>query len=114
MDVAAGVLGVVQVAQPEKAQALGAQYSKERDRYAADANQIQQLALARETESHREEARGLRLDLGEGLLELGLVLTSLYFLSRQRFFPVLGAVAAVAGTIVALGGAIRQRPGRPW
>jgi hypothetical protein len=33
---------------------------------------------------------------------LGLVLTSLYFLSRQRFFPVLGAVAAVAGTIVAL------------
>jgi hypothetical protein len=102
MDVAAGLLGVVQTAQPDKALTLGSQYAKERDRYAADANQIQQLAQAREAESHREEARGLRLDLGEGLLELGLVLTSLYFLSRQRFFPVIGAVAAVVGTIVAL------------
>ena len=37
---------------------------------------------------------------GEGLLELGLVLTSLYFLSRQRLFPIIGVTAAVVGTIV--------------
>jgi len=101
MDVAAGLLGVVQVSQADKAQALGAKYAKERDRYAADATQIQQEAQAREDESHREEARGLRLDLGEGLLELGLVLTSLYFLARKRLFPVIGILAAVAGAIVA-------------
>ena len=101
MEVAGGLLGVVQVAQPDKAQALVAQYGKERDRYAADATKIQQDAQAREDESHREEARGLRLDLGEGLLELGLVLTSLYFLARKRLFPVIGIAAAAAGAVVA-------------
>ena len=102
MDVTAGLLGVVQASQPQKAQALAAEYAKDRDGYARDAAKIQQDAQARETESHREEARGLRLDLGEGLLELGLVLTSLFFLSRQRLFPVIGGLAAVAGTVVAL------------
>ena len=101
MDVASGLLGVVQVAQADKAQTLGVQYGKERDRYAVEALQIQQEAKAREAESLREEARGLRLDLGEGLLELGLVLTSLYFLARNRLFPVIGILAAVGGTIVA-------------
>jgi hypothetical protein len=101
MDVAAGLLGVVQVAQADKAQALGASYLKERDRYATDATKIQQEAQSREAESRREEDRGLRLDLGEGLLELGLVLTSLYFLARNRLFPVIGILAAVGGTIVA-------------
>jgi len=101
MDVAAGLLGVVQVANADKAQVLGGRYAKERDRYAADATQIQTEAQAREAESRREEARGLRLDLGEGLLELGLVLTSLYFLARKRLFPVIGILAAAVGAIVA-------------
>jgi hypothetical protein len=101
MDVAAGLLGVVQVAQADKAQALGAQYAKERDRYATDAAKIQADAQAREAESRREESRGLRLDLGEGLLELGLVLTSLFFLARQKLFPVIGVLAGLAGAIVA-------------
>ena len=101
MDVAGGLLGVVQVTQPDKARALGARYGQDRDRYAADAARIQQDAQAREAESRREEDRGLRLDLGEGLLELGLVLSSLNFLARQRLFPISGALAAVAGAIVA-------------
>jgi hypothetical protein len=101
MDVASGLLGVVQVAQADKAQTLGSQYAKERDRYASEAAPIQEEAKAREAESAREEARGLRLDLGEGLLELGLVLTSLYFLARKRLFPVIGILAAVGGAIVA-------------
>jgi hypothetical protein len=32
---------------------------------------------------------------------LGLVLTSLYFLARKRLFPIIGILAAVAGSIVA-------------
>jgi hypothetical protein len=101
MDVAAGLLGVVQVAQPDKAQALGSQYAKERDRYASEAAPIQEQAKASIAASDREEARGLRLDLGEGLLELGLVLTSLYFLARKRLFPVVGILAAAIGALVA-------------
>jgi hypothetical protein len=101
MDVAAGLLGVVQVTQADKAQALAAKYAQGRDKYLAEATQAQQDAKAREAESRREEARGLRLDLGEGLLELGLVLTSLFFLARQRLFPVIGILAAIAGGVVA-------------
>ncbi|HEY4342381.1 MAG TPA: DUF4337 family protein [Steroidobacteraceae bacterium] len=101
MDVASGLLGVVQVARADKAQTLGNQYAKERDRYASEATPIQQQAKAREAESAHEEARGLRLDLGEGLLELGLVLTSLYFLARKRLFPIIGILAAVGGAVVA-------------
>jgi len=48
----------------------------------------------------------LRFDLGEGLLELGLVLSSLYFLSKRKFFPLFGALAALAGTIVGLSGVL--------
>jgi hypothetical protein len=101
MEVAAGLLGVVQVAQPDQSQALQKKYAGERDRYDGEAAGIQQQAQKYEDDSHREEARGLRLDLGEGLLELGLVLSSLFFLARQRLFPVIGLLAAAAGAVVA-------------
>ncbi|MBV8852309.1 MAG: DUF4337 family protein, partial [Sinobacteraceae bacterium] len=55
-------------------------------------------------ETAREEGRAVRLDLGEGFLELGLVLSSLYFLSRRNFFPVLGISAALIGTALGIAG----------
>ena len=42
--------------------------------------------------------------VGEGLLEIGLVLSSLYFISRKKMFPVLGIVAGIAGAAIALTG----------
>jgi hypothetical protein len=38
----------------------------------------------------------LRYDLGEGLLEIGLVLSSFNFIAR-RLFPRVGIVAAITG-----------------
>ena len=35
-------------------------------------------------------------------MELGLVLSSLYFLGRQKFFPLMGTIAALAGVATAL------------
>src|SRR5277367_4236989 len=52
----------------------------------APAEKIQQDAKAKDDESDVEEARALKYDVGEGLLELGLVLCSLYFLARNNFF----------------------------
>ena len=46
----------------------------------------------------------MRLDVGEGFLELGLVLSSLYFLSKRRLFPHFGAIAALAGIVAGLFG----------
>jgi hypothetical protein len=75
-----------------------------RDKYASDAAKIQDDAHAKEDESKVEEHRALRYDIGEGLLELGLVLCSLYFLARKNLFPVFGVIASIAGTAMAVWG----------
>lgn len=73
-----------------------------RAKYAADAEKIQEEARAKDKETAIEEHRALYFDIGEGLLELGLVLCSLYFLARKAFFPVFGVLASVAGTVIAI------------
>jgi hypothetical protein len=73
-----------------------------RDKYAADAEKIQEDAKRKDEETAVEERRALRFDIGEGLLELGLVLCSLYFLARNGFFPIFGALAAAAGTALGI------------
>jgi hypothetical protein len=76
---------------------LGAQ----REKYAHDAADIQKVAEEKDNETKLTESRALRLDLGEGFLELGLVLSSLYFLARKKLFPGAGAAAAVLGVVLA-------------
>jgi hypothetical protein len=73
-----------------------------RAKYVQDAQQIQSIAKEKDAESAHAEALALRYDLGEGFLELGLVLTSLYFLGRQRWFPLVGGLAALLGIGLAL------------
>jgi hypothetical protein len=68
-----------------------------RAKYAADAEKIQEEARAKDKETVIEEHRALYFDIGEGLLELGLVLCSLYFLARKAFFPVFGVLSSIAG-----------------
>jgi len=82
---------------PSKIEAPVRKLDAARARYAAEAEKIQNDALAKDAETNTEERRALRFDIGEGLLELGLVLCSLYFLARKAFFPVLGVVSSVAG-----------------
>ena len=77
---------------------------KDHERYSKDSDEIQKEATAKEEESKKEERRALRLDMGEGFLELGLVLSSLYFLSKRRFFPIIGGIAAVIGTGLGVAG----------
>ena len=83
--------------EPARVQGLVDKLNKDHDRYAHDSDGIEKEAHAKEHDSEHEEKRALRLDMGEGFLELGLVLSSLYFLSKRRFFPILGGVAAVIG-----------------
>jgi hypothetical protein len=71
-----------------------------RAKYASDAEKIQEEAKAKDKETEKEEQRALYFDIGEGLLELGLVLCSLYFLARKVFFPVFGVLASLVGAIL--------------
>ncbi len=79
-------------------------YASEKKRYQKDADEAQAKAKEIEKESALVEAKGLRYDFGEGLLEIGLVLTSLYFIARSKIFPVVGIISATAGIIIALTG----------
>jgi hypothetical protein len=96
-------LVLLQALEPDAAKADAAvrKLTMARDKYADDAKEIMKDAQAKDVEQKVEENRALRFDIGEGLLELGLVLCSLYFLARKIFFPTLGVVASIAG--IALG-----------
>lgn len=79
-------------------------YGREKKRYEEDAKRAQEHAEEKVHEGNRIEARALRYDFGEGLLEIGLVLTSLYFISRKNLFPVTGIAAGLIGAAVAITG----------
>ncbi|HEX3397328.1 MAG TPA: DUF4337 family protein [Steroidobacteraceae bacterium] len=89
---------------PAKSEAMVHKLEAARAKYAADAEKIQEEARAKDQETDKEEHRALYFDIGEGLLELGLVLCSLYFLARKIFFPVFGVLASIAGTILGVMG----------
>ena len=103
MDVGATLLDALG-SDPARTRAAADRLAADRDRYAREADGIQKEAEARERESRQAEHRALLFDLGEGLLELGLVLSSLYFLSKRRFFPALGSIAALGGLGLGIAG----------
>jgi len=76
-------------------------------RYEEDSKKVMEEAQKKEAEASRIEERALRYDIGEGLLEIALVLSSLYFISRKMLFPVIGIVAGIAGALTAISGFIR-------
>ena len=82
---------------PARVEKLVDSLNQEKERYAHETEEIQKEANAKEKESDHEEQRAVWLDLGEGFLELGLVLSSLYFLSKRRFFPLIGGAATLIG-----------------
>jgi hypothetical protein len=89
-------------ADPAKVAAFSAKLTQDSERYTKEAEEIRAIAQERDGESKHAERRALRFDVGEGFLELGLVMSSLYFLSRKRFFVAFGAVGAVVGTLLGI------------
>jgi len=87
---------------PAKVTAATEKLEGARAKYEKDAEEIKQKAEESQHETDRAEQLALRFDLGEGFLELGLVLSSLYFLGRQRLFPLAGGLSAVIGLAVAI------------
>src|SRR5882724_8869048 len=87
---------------PVRTEAAVAKLEAARAKYVADAEKIQEEANASMRKTERAEGLALRYDIGEGFIELGLVLTSLYFLGKQKFFPVGGVSAALLGIAIAL------------
>jgi hypothetical protein len=76
----------------------------EQKKYLKEGDEVQAEAKKLEAEVEDIEGRALRYDFGEGLLEISLVLSSLYFLSKKKFFPALGLVAGLAGVGIFISG----------
>ena len=101
-NVSDAALSVLVILAPDAAKAADAEHKLQatRDKELGDTKQLEAEARAAEMKTELEEKRALKLDIGEGLLELGLVLTSLYFLARNDFFPVFGVLCAIGGITV--------------
>ena len=87
-----------------RVQAIVDKYTKQSEHYSEETKDIEKEARIKHDETVREEGRAVRLDIGEGFLELGLVLSSLYFLSKRKFFPIIGITAAVIGAALGIAG----------
>ena len=75
-------------------------YKSHSDKWADDLKEEQDKAHDYEAEVRRAERKANRFDLGEALLEIGLVVTSITLLTRQRAYWYLGIGFGVAGFIV--------------
>jgi small-conductance mechanosensitive channel len=83
-----------------------ADYAKARVKYEKQSEDLQKEAREHEEQGEAIEKRALYFDFGEGLLEIGLVLSSLYFIARRALFPGVGIVAALAGLVLAAVGLV--------
>lgn len=91
-------------ADQSRAQKAVAGFAAEKKDEEAKGTQIQKEAHAADDLADKDEHRALQYDFGEGLLEIALVTSSLFFISRKRMFPVVGVLAGVAGILLAITG----------
>ncbi|HKE29662.1 MAG TPA: DUF4337 domain-containing protein [Bryobacteraceae bacterium] len=85
---------------------MHADYSSQLKKYGDQSADIQKEAQRDDTMADADEDRGLRYDIGEGLLEIAVVVCSLYFISRKKLFPVIALIAGSAGMVVAIAGMV--------
>jgi hypothetical protein len=86
------------------ADAMLADSASQMKKYDKESKDIQAEADRDDHSAETAEDRALRYDFGEGLLEIALVLSSMYFISRKTMFPVIGVIAGIAGTVIAISG----------
>jgi len=85
---------------------LLARYESEEKKYAKESKEVEEEARKKEDETRHTEAQALRFDLGEGMLEIGVVMASLYFIARKRLFPVVSLCFGVLGIMMAVSGTL--------
>ena len=87
-----------------KASQLIAIYAAKHNDYVKKLQAIKTIAEDKMQESQLFQQKALLFDFAEGILEIALVMSSLYFISRKKYFPVLGVAFATLGLIVGVFG----------
>jgi hypothetical protein len=98
---AADLLSVVTIADKEAAKKIAKGYADHQAKWTSDLKDEQDKAEALEAKVEHAEARADRFDLGEALLEIGLVITSVTLLTRKRAYWYVGIVFSLGGILSA-------------
>jgi len=98
---AADLLSVMTItdANSKAAQKIAKSYADHQTKWNDDLKEEQEKAETLETKVEQAEARADRLDLGEALLEIALVTSSITLLTRNRVYWLLGLVFGVLGIL---------------
>ena len=96
------LLTVISVADPKSdaAQKLAKSYADKQEKWADDLKEEQAEATKLEDEVKENEKRAGKLDLGEALLEIALVTSSITLLTKNRMYWLLGVVFGIGGILV--------------
>ncbi|MBI3817691.1 MAG: DUF4337 family protein [Planctomycetes bacterium] len=103
-DMFKDLYSVISATDPKKAAELQEKAKTKAEGYEKDKKEIEEKAHELEKERDTAQHEADRFDLGELLLEVGLVMTSLTLLTKQKKFWLLGGLLAVAGVAVAATG----------
>jgi hypothetical protein len=87
-----------------RAEKVREKYHQEAERYKKEQAEIEEQAKELERESATGQRAANRFDLGEVFLEVGLVITSLTLLTRNRLYWLIGVAAGGAGVAIAATG----------
>ncbi|MGH9748221.1 MAG: DUF4337 domain-containing protein [Candidatus Acidiferrales bacterium] len=93
-------MSVFSLQNSEQSAKIKEKYEKEIDRYKEEGKDIQAEARKAEDEVLVEQRRADRFDLGEVLLEAGLVICSITLLTRKRIFWILGLISGLIGLAI--------------
>lgn len=97
----ADLSAVISTKDAESAEKFHEKYSAEAERYRDDQKELDAKARELEKETDLARRKADRFDLGEVLLEIGLVITSITLFSGRRIFWHLGLFLGAAGILVA-------------
>lgn len=101
-SLAADLLNSVTIADKDKEAKIAKAYADHQAKWDADLKEDQEKARSLEERVERAEAHASRYDLGEALLEIGLVITSVTLLTRSNIYWYLGMLFAAGGIASAL------------
>ena len=75
-------------------------YSQQENKYQKEMAEIKANAEKQEQEGKFAHQKTGYFEFAEGLLEISMILSSLYFLSHKKLFPILGLFLGLAGGVI--------------
>jgi Domain of unknown function (DUF4337) len=101
-SLSADLLAVLTVGDKDAAKKIAKGYADHQAKWNEDLKQSAEKADDLEKQVEVAEARASRFDLGEALLEIGLVITSVTLLTKSRIYWYFGIVFALVGVASAV------------